>query len=934
MFITILHQSIERYASRLGAAQRNEWAKVQGRFEDIAFQEESDQLLRLVGAALEVRAKLPMSHARNYSELADSVVEQVVGNDVERALELKDQLDPLFPLHPMTGLILGPLFRARLAQNERSLFSFLYSGEPLGFQEHLGRDLEQEGAPLYRVDQLYDYVVAALGAQLYGHDGRVWAEIDTALRRLPKDANEIDARLLKTIGLLGAVGEQGGLRASRPLIELCVQAPKKDVGAALERLESSSAIVYRKYRDAFHIWEGSDLDLESLLRGAFEQTETRSGLAQRLSQLAPPRPIVARRHLFKTGTLRYFEVRFAEADSVEDEMKGPTDDGADGAVLIALPRAGGDCRNLRKLIAQQMFWFAHTGERTKPLIVGIPRCASHLADLAAELSALEWVQSNTPELAKDPVARRELTARIAETRRLVLEESGRLLDGGTRQGCEWFYRGDLLRISSSSDLARELSAICDRTYHDAPFILNELINRRQVSSAAAAARRSVLEAMVEKTSCERLGFQGFPPEVSIYRSVLEAHKLHRKRGADWTIAAPSSRKEGSLRPVWKAIEGFLSSTESHRRSVADLYQLLREPPYGVKDGVLPLITCAALLHLDAEVALYEGGAFIPGLTTPVIERLLRWPEKFELQRFKISGVRAEVFERFGKALLTGPEADRPTLLAIVRSLVRFVADLSDYARVTKSVSPTAQEVRAVLRRAKEPAPLLFADLPKACGVPAFTAMKGNSNGVEAFFATLKRALAELQASYPNLLEETHATLASEFGIEKKADLRDQLSFRSRRMLDVVAEADLKAFLLRASDDALPDEEWLVSIATHLATKPPPKWNDQDCEHMRVTLAKIGRKFRSIEPLAIEMGHSSDSAHDLMRLSITRPEVPELERLISVRHSDLAQVRELEKRLLEALGAAPSTEIVLAALAGAAASMLATPRDAEGERLHA
>ena len=37
--LTILHQAFEQYANKLAKSQREEWAKVQGRFEDIAFVE-------------------------------------------------------------------------------------------------------------------------------------------------------------------------------------------------------------------------------------------------------------------------------------------------------------------------------------------------------------------------------------------------------------------------------------------------------------------------------------------------------------------------------------------------------------------------------------------------------------------------------------------------------------------------------------------------------------------------------------------------------------------------------------------------------------------------------------------------------------------------------------------------------------------------------
>ena len=38
LLVTILHQAFDQYASGLRPVLRNEWAKVQGRFQDVAFQ--------------------------------------------------------------------------------------------------------------------------------------------------------------------------------------------------------------------------------------------------------------------------------------------------------------------------------------------------------------------------------------------------------------------------------------------------------------------------------------------------------------------------------------------------------------------------------------------------------------------------------------------------------------------------------------------------------------------------------------------------------------------------------------------------------------------------------------------------------------------------------------------------------------------------------
>jgi hypothetical protein len=47
LFLTILHQALDRYADHLSPGRRAEWAKVQGRFEDVPFEERTEQILRL-----------------------------------------------------------------------------------------------------------------------------------------------------------------------------------------------------------------------------------------------------------------------------------------------------------------------------------------------------------------------------------------------------------------------------------------------------------------------------------------------------------------------------------------------------------------------------------------------------------------------------------------------------------------------------------------------------------------------------------------------------------------------------------------------------------------------------------------------------------------------------------------------------------------------
>ncbi len=100
-----------------------------------------------------------------------------------------------YPLHPTTLVALPYLFR-RLAQNERSLFAYLASQEPFGFQEFLHR----ERVPaVIRLVHLFDYLTANYQGRLYATArARLITETLGRLEHVPAD-DPLAREVLKTI---------------------------------------------------------------------------------------------------------------------------------------------------------------------------------------------------------------------------------------------------------------------------------------------------------------------------------------------------------------------------------------------------------------------------------------------------------------------------------------------------------------------------------------------------------------------------------------------------------------------------------------------------------------------------------------------------------------------------------------------------------------
>lgn len=931
VFCAVLHQSFERYAGRLPAADRNEWAKVQGRFEDVAFQEDADQILRLIGCAVGLSAPDEAIRTSGGRKTLDRVAKVVCAQTGWHAKRLRVLLEAALPLHPVTALALAPLFRAKLAQNERSLFAFLGSTEAAGFAEFLAAPRTGRVWPLYTVDRLYDYVDSAFGGRVYSGEGRLWALIESTLSRLPAEATALDARVVKAVGLLSAVGEKVGLMPSPKLLEMALVGTDgctaDDLKQSLKGLQKSSLLVFRKYRNAYQLWDGSDLDLDRLVSRGLAAIDSELDLPERLTRLVPQRPVVARRHLFVTGTLRYFDVLYGDETALDNGLDAGGD--GDGTVWLLLPSSKGAEEVVRQRLAQQLTWVSSR----KPALAAVLPNAERVRSLARELTALEWVRAHTAELRDDPVARRELDGRIADAQRLLAEELSRTVSG-RGEGATWFEAGEPLTVRGGRGLAEFVSTVCDRVYSQTPHLHNELLNRTHLSSAAAAARRELMQAMLDHGAEPRLGFEGFPPQLSMYRSMLEKGQLHAEGdGGEWLFQRPQSRKAGTYLRAWKAIENALGSQDGARVPMTDLYARLKRPPFGMKDGPIPVLLLAILISGSDELAIYEEGVFIPKIGAPEVERLLRAPERFAVQRFAVTGPRLEVLTRLSAAFVRG-RSDSTSALPVVRFLVRFANQLPEFTRNSSALSDEARAIREALLRAREPGKMLFEALPEACGVRPITVGKDSERDVDDFLKRLRQGLTELQDAFPRLLDSIEGLLIRTFGLpHEPAAARTELASRCSAVRDAAAEPKLKGFLMRVADEALGRDEWLVSIATLLGGKPPEYWRDPDRDIAAMSLAKIRQQFAALESLSVA-GRAEPGQLALLRLSVMEAGGAETERVIPLRQNDsFENLPELRVRLAEVVKTAIThlpVDVVLAELALSARALMDDPVSSDAE----
>ena len=221
-----------------------------------------------------------------------------------------------------------------------------------------------------------------------------------------KNLSEQEQTVVKVVAVLSSLGKQSNLKASTALIEYAMG----KAGCNLQKLQTQSIQVYRKFSDSFCVWEGSDVDLIECAEKA-DKALGRSGfaLAQPLQEALPPRPIIAKRHSFRTGSLRYFAVDYVDSPDdliqVLNDKKGIGD--ASGRVLICF--AGSDAT---------METFIEEGKKLSAddlsVLFAVPKNIDELRAALYEVQRLKWIVDNTEELRDDRIAQREIDLRQAE----------------------------------------------------------------------------------------------------------------------------------------------------------------------------------------------------------------------------------------------------------------------------------------------------------------------------------------------------------------------------------------------------------------------------------------------------------------------------------------------------------------------------------------
>jgi hypothetical protein len=908
IIVGILHQAFEEYASRLSREQRDEWNKIQGRFVDLPVNVAGEEQLSLISRAIE--ADKP---DRGIQPIAKNVADSILEQRPAASSEIAQTLQQCWPIHPIVTCLLGPISRRRFGQNQRSIFGFLNSAEPQGLQDFLRHANDGD---LYNPELLWDYLQYNLEPSILASpDGHRWSLAVEAVQRceaLGGEANHLS--LLRTIALVDLFKERSGLTANKQiLLESHRDLKTRSLNKLLKQLQEWSLIIERKFAGDYAIFAGSDFDIENAVIKALEENPSVDFAA--LKKLANIHPILAKRHYHKTGALRWFDVElFPVTDLLEVAKNYEPELGTIGQFILAIPTENesdetcqNTCRNASQLSQE---W---------DLVCGLSPHSWAITEIARELLALEYVSSNSPELAGDSVARREVEARIADVQGQLEQVLQKAFDNTS-----WYRKNYSPKFLFHAQLNSLASYIADSQFAQCPKIHNELLNRLKPSSSAAAGQKALLKHMVLNEGEERLGIDGFPAHGGLFESLLEGSHLYSKVDDAWRFCEPEHGvgDPNNLAPLWQAAVEFLKENESRTVKLSEIYEIWRKAPYGVQDGLLSIIAVAFIQAQRRFLAFYRQGIFQARLKDLDIDYLvkdssdiqLRWMDLTEVSRRILSGMAGIVRKLDRENNLTDLEP-----IDVARGLIAVYDGLPAWTQRTLQLSRNALRIRQIFKQANDPNKFLFDDLPDSLTDESnLTSESGVGHLVDA----VQQGLEELIEASPNVLRRLRDTMLAELLVPNALPSSlTELHGRAENIRKLKGNLRLDAFTNRLIqfDGGYDHMEGIVSLAI---SKPPLNWIDTDLEAAAIEIADLAQKFIRAETFARVKGRKDKRQAMAVVIGINGHPTP-IHKEFTVTDSDRADIDILIARLEEALpdGNIKNKNIVIAALAELSARYL-------------
>lgn len=713
----ISHKEIANYIDKLPKQKVDGWRGVSERFKHIHLNNNFTQTYEIIASAIQKKEILWKEFLTDYSSSFSGIIQRYekhnIFSDVDDA-QIEQTIHGCYPLHPVSTFIL-PRLSERVAQNERTLFTFLSAPGQSTLPAFL-EEYQDDTFELITPDIIYDYFEPLFKKEAYGgsiHENYVLTEV--ILEKL--EEKSLESKIVKTLALMYILEQFEKLQPSKDeIISIySISYSPEEINQAIDNLIEKEYVIYLKRSNNFlRLKQTSGIDIRQKIRDLVEVQSKKTTIKETLNNSNFDNYMYPSRYNNERDMIRYFAFEFIDEDEVTEDidwnLKSQSLD-ADGVVYGIIPHSESSISRIKELIVK-------TSEKSERVIFIIPRHFAEIGEIVREYNAVSVLRDNAND---DKVLFDEYEV-VYEDLREVINSFMRGYTRPEEYKSRFIYAGQEVVIKRKAALTELMSNICDHVYSNTPVINNEAMNKNEITTVAQNSRSKIVAALLRNELEPNLGLTGSGQEVSIMRSTLIRTGVWEENGGIPNINLKPD-KVPHMAEMLSVIEDFIIETKLNGKlSFAELYERLTMPTYhiGIRKGLIPIYLAAVMHVYKREIIVSDSYGQVP-ISADVLTQINAKPENFSLAYLDWNPEREKYVQNLSvlfQEYVVESEKGSNSYDYVVSAMKRWYMSLPKYAKESKKtpegnlIPKSYQKMLRLLKQNVSGNELLFDKLPE------------------------------------------------------------------------------------------------------------------------------------------------------------------------------------------------------------------------------
>ena len=737
-----------------------------------------------------------------------------------------------YPLNPIAAYLLLNVSE-KIAQNERTLFTFISNDEPHSMARFVSEHSEEMEWSI-GADLIYDYFSLLLKKEVsneYVHN--IWLSAEYAVE---KCESEDQKKIIKALAIVLIVNKEDEIPATDKYLGLCVNVG--DTAQTINELETKKLIYIKSATGCFAFKTRAGSELRSEIKRQKEIKGDTVNYPKVLLDVTGKHYVIPRKYNTIHMMTRFFVNQYMDVDDFLN---------IDSSEVLL-----GDCAGDGKIIT--LFSFAEIKQERvmqhlldlaeQRLVVVCPKKGLKFQKQLKEYEIIQELRDDQIFTSDNEILKRELPLMIEDLAKGLELSLGRIYedDMDTRV---FSFDGKEIRTAKIGNEEATVNECCENVFTKTPIINNEMVNRSIISTAQTRkASVNIIYALLSHTDTKQF-YEGSSQEATVYRSLFCVTNI------------VNNSPDDNIKDMLQEINRFVDSCSDAKVSMKGLITKLTSAPYGMRHGLIPFYLAYILANRREDIIVYFTDKEVQ-LTADIIVNMCKQPEDYAIYISKEDWQKEKYIKELNILFQVEDNRNLSTnriknificMQRWFRSLPQVSRNVMDLERYVESdgMIRAMKEIKMAMQKVEfNPFESLFVEFPEAF----------KSESLEEAFRVIDECKTYYDDYFDWVLNEAVSKIYEIWGEKRKKDLfhylkewYDNQSKRSKRGLYNGRMTNFMSAI--ETMDVYSDTEIAKKVVKSATDVYIENWNIGSLEEFVEELISVKTKIESIQDEVIE-----------------------------------------------------------------------------------